>query len=37
MGKEWEEKQMNRLMRKQLDKVRQLEKNVENKNGNENT
>lgn len=29
MGKEWEEKQMNRLMKKQLDKIGQLEKKVE--------
>ena len=34
MGKEWEEKQMNRLMKKQLDKIHQLEKKVENKNTN---
>lgn len=32
MGKEWEEKQMNRLMRKQLDRIDQLEKKVKNRN-----
>jgi len=34
MGKEWEEKQMNRLMKKQLDKIDQLEKKVEKQNAN---
>ena len=39
MGKEWEEKQMNRLMKKQLDRISQLEKKVERqtKGRNENT
>ena len=35
MGKEWEEKQMNRLMRKQLDRINQLDKEIKNRNRNE--
>lgn len=31
MGKEWEEKQMNKLVEKQLDKVSQLQKKVDKK------
>ncbi|MFD0933440.1 2TM domain-containing protein [Psychroflexus salinarum] len=31
MGKEWEEKQMNRLVEKQLEKVRKLQKKVDQK------